>query len=116
MKEKEKPKGYQMPHVSLGQVVLWFYGPDKRDRVTAIVTGVGNQAIDVIAFPRDTLRGTPKHGCRHYTDPGFSSQVEESENFKMGVWDFTDEHKLLKNIEARIARIESDLIGPVKGK
>jgi hypothetical protein len=75
-----------MPHVYLGQVVLWKHNKGSENPAPAIVTGTGQLAISVLIFPSGSHVGIPRDGVRHVSDPALATMVESNS----GVWDYTE--------------------------
>ncbi|SIO37889.1 hypothetical protein SAMN05444166_4225 [Singulisphaera sp. GP187] len=77
-------------------VVLWRNAPGG-DAYPAIVTQVGRHAISVMLFPPESRVGVPKDGVRHVGDPW---NKQHGINADSGVWDYTDETKLIRALAA----------------
>jgi hypothetical protein len=88
-----KPPVFKAPVPSEGLIVKWSAGVGHK-WFPAIVTKTGGNAIDVSVFPVETNRTTPHDSVRHAADPQFPRLLDQ----KGGIWDFTDEYKLLIGI------------------
>ena len=88
------PEKFVMPPAPT--VVLWRHAPGG-EASPAAVTKVGKQALSLMIFPPDSRVGVPKDGVRFIDDPFLKANVTDG-----GVWDYTDEHKLLMTVAARM--------------
>jgi hypothetical protein len=64
----EAPK-YQMPHVEMGDIVLWHAAPDEPAVCAAVVTEVCNEGICISLLHRNMYNMEPKDGVRHKDHP-----------------------------------------------
>lgn len=84
-----QPPKYTMPTPT--PVVVWSNAPGG-EAVYGIVTKVGRRAISLMLFPSESRVGVPKDSVRHVGDPDNKAQA----NSDSGVWDYTDESKLIR--------------------
>jgi hypothetical protein len=89
--ESDSEPGYQMPDVSVGQMVLWRRGVDG-DAVPAVVTSIGHSSVNLSAFNPSYGNLEPVDGVKHVSDPTCLPDLME----EIGNWDYTDEFKLLQ--------------------
>lgn len=73
--------------------------------------GAGDSTLDLMLFPKDSLRGVPKHGVRHKDDPSRVSYDMERVTNEAGVWEQTAAARRLEALAARLDRLEADLLG-----
>ena len=91
-----EPAKYQMP--TPPAVVVWRNAPGGEPNY-AVVTKVGRQAVSLMIFPTDSRVGVPKDGVRFVGDPD-NRHLALSD---AGVWDYTDESKLLQKLAGALA-------------
>lgn len=103
---KAVDKKYRMPMPS--PVVVWRNAPGGGSCI-AVVTNVGSNAISLMLFPPDSRVGIPKDSVRYVGDPDVSRHV----NSDSGVWEETDETKLLKALAAIVIPNEDGKAAPV---
>lgn len=92
-----QPEKYAMP--TPPAVVVWRNCPGG-DPANAIVTKLGRSAISVMLFPPDSRVGVPKDGVRFVDDPANKANG----NSDSGVWDYTDETKLISDLVAKLSK------------
>lgn len=101
-----KKPGFRMPKP--GAVVIWRHviGGDPSP---AVVTKLGRQGISVMVFPPDSRVGIPKDGVRHISDPQVKTQVMP----ESGIWDHTDETKLLLALARNLVDAPGGGVDPI---
>ena len=86
----EAPKGYKMPPVKLGCIVLWYEGgvkaPDRLPK-PAIVTGAFPRNVSLSVFEIGAFNSRPFEGVRHIDDP----DMREADRLENGAWDYCEE-------------------------
>ena len=92
----------EVRHAQAGGLVLWRHTPDG-EASPAAVTRVGQNAIAVMIFPPDSRAGIPKDGVMHVSDPRAKTLAQPD----AGLWDYTDETKLLMRLADALA-VEHD--------
>lgn len=95
---------WQMP--APPAIVIWRNAPGG-ETAYAIVTKYNKQSVSVMIFPPDSRIGVPKDGVRFIDDPWNKIQGLNADS---GVWDFTDEHKVLRF--AMSALVEKGVVEP----
>lgn len=95
------PAQYKAPRAPLG-LVLWSAGIG-HEWFPAIATKVGDNSIRVMVFPIDSRVAMVRDSVRHASDPQFPMLLDKTG----GIWDYTDEHKLLAGL-AQIALTDED--------
>lgn len=92
---------YVAPKVTVGQVVLWSYGPGERP-APAIVTAVGSGgSINCLCHVDSVKDHVQRTGVRHRGDPF----VRSHPGHDSGVWDLTDRDKALDLVLADLDRL-----------
>lgn len=86
---------YKMP--APPAIVLWLNARGA-EKLYAVVTKVGRSAISVGVFAPESRGAVPKEAVRYIDDPEVK---EHGAHPDYGVWDFTDEHKLLLDLKRR---------------
>ena len=95
---------YKMPSVQVGDIVFWY--PDGARTLApfpAIVTVVGQSAINVNVFSQHQYNTRPQDGVRHIDDP-LARDVELREQ---GAWDYIPQHKKLLELHAQVEELLS---------
>ncbi len=80
-------KAFRMPDVWVGLTVLWFAGRLDGQGQAALVTAVGDEAIDVSVFIPAAITQLPRNGVRHVSDPAW----KWPEKCREGFWDYVRE-------------------------
>lgn len=93
---------YRMPRPT--QVVVWRATPGGAPS-PAIVTHVGQTAINIAIVPPDSRAICPKDAVRHVSDPLVANQLNPEE----GIWDYADEFKLLMRVTEVIIDDKNDI-------
>lgn len=84
---------YKMPRPT--QVVVWRATPGGAPS-PAIVTHVGQTAVNLAIIPPDSRALFPKDAVRHVSDPLVANQLNPDE----GLWDYTPEYlEILKRLD-----------------
>lgn len=91
-----KPGDYVMPKPL--DTVVWSNAPGG-ESYYALVTKVGRNAISLMVFPTESRVGVPKESVRFISDPW---NAKNGVNADAGVWDFTDEQKLLQFVVGKL--------------
>lgn len=99
--ETAKSEKYQMPKP--GMFVTWSFGLGQ-DVLSAAVTRVGKNAIEVMVFPPDHRGAVPASGVVHVSDPRAKNTAPEA-----GVWDFLPEQKWILALEEKIGNVSNKL-------
>lgn len=90
-------------------VVLWRPSPGA-DPAFAVITRHGKHANSLLVFPTESRGGIPKDGVRHVDDPwNYTAGIQADS----GVWDFTDESKILRTLATRLIGDESGMVAPI---
>ncbi len=76
---------WTMPHVEVGQTVLWSWNGGKKDASPAVILMVGTSTLTLAIHATDTKDHVSKSGVRHADDPF----LRRSPNNEGGVWRLT---------------------------
>lgn len=100
----QKPMGYTMPPVSACDQVVWHtVAGDPRSATNIRVTRVSVRSIDGIGY-REDGKIFVVSDLHHIDDPDLESHPSWRAN---GTWDYTDQHKLLMDLDARVTALEN---------
>lgn len=103
-------KGYEMPAVEVGQLVIWFpTGAKSNDGLPAIVTNVHARTVALSVFSLNTYNLLLRDGVRHVGDPT-SRQTELMES---GAWDHTAAHRRLLDLDQRLEALQAIVLDKV---
>jgi len=95
---------YQMPHIEMGDIVLWHAAPDEPAVCAAVVTEVCNEGICISLLHRNMYNMEPKDGVRHKDHPS-RALISSTE---AGCWS----HKpAVTAEETRVRELEAILMG-----
>lgn len=84
-----KPIPFRMP--TPPPIVVWRNAPGG-EACYAAVTKRNKNSVSLLLWPPDQRVGVPKEGVRHVSDPWNKTQGINADS---GVWDYTDESKVL---------------------
>jgi len=100
---------WKMPHVERGTTVRWHDGGDLGEQwVPAIVTKVNDVSgeharhVCLAVIYADNMYFVVKDGVHHHDDP----TTTDAEKTHAGTWTYTDEHKRIGELQARVAALE----------
>ncbi len=119
---RARADAFEMPKPTKGSAVLWYpHGQKSESPETGFILKIGHRNLVVMLGS-----GVAKETVRHIDDPKLLMGVSQREN---GAWDFTDEAKLLRELNnitaaqsAKIAALQEqvsaleDLVGGGKKK
>lgn len=80
---------FEMPEITLGDIIFWFPGGQTKEKAAAIVTSVGARSVNVGVFIPGSYNMDVKMGVRHWRDPVLKRMAEGPEH--SGSWAHRDD-------------------------
>lgn len=100
---QNSPTMFVPPNVSVGQIVLWAFGPNHQEWSPALVLSVGNRTINLSVHVNATKDHLSRTGVRHCEDPFLKTYPQHD----AGCWTLTLRDKAIDRL---IAKSESGLL------
>ncbi len=107
---------WTMPHVEVGQTVLWSWNGGAKDASPATVIGVGTGTVNLAVHVNGVKDHILKQGVRHQDDPF----LRRAPNHDGGVWHLTPRDERINEMlvafeykrDARVSRQPAEILNP----